>query len=347
MPASPVFNLHPTANQLWRIQNHHIKLSPVPQHLPHITENISLHKTHSSLIQIRILTGHLQRLLIQIHPDHFRRLPQYLRLNRKTARVTAQIQHRFPGTKLRQSTPILTLIAEKTRLVTTIKPHAKSRPILLYDHIPRTTLRLQLRGITTLLRQKLRTRSQQPVLRTRDLRQHRQQQRTTLIHPQGKCLRRQHPRKIVHHQPRQTVRLSMHNSPRRSLCRQFQCLRPQRHSPCQLAPPRIITRQLRTMPQQTHTQLAPRIVQTISERLCPLLSIHRHQISSLRTTTVLQPTTIHQRMQTPTFHPHHRNRIRRSRPQPGPLPHQLPARLTASMHNIRPCTLARMLRLRR
>ena len=126
-----------------RIENHHVEPLHIPLHAPgrrkadhgltQPAKQISLHEADFRLIEVRVLLGQGDHLLIEIYADDLVGLPQHLCIDGESPRVAAQIEHALAGTEASQQGPVVALIDEEAGLVLTPGCDAESHPVLRND----------------------------------------------------------------------------------------------------------------------------------------------------------------------------------------------------------------------
>ena len=83
------------------------------------------------LVQVGVVLGLSDRLLVKIHAGHVFGIASKLGVEAKSARVRADIKDQPVCAKICQSEPVFALVAEKTSLVGAFEFHAVADTVLM------------------------------------------------------------------------------------------------------------------------------------------------------------------------------------------------------------------------
>src|SRR5262249_43623965 len=86
-------------------------------HLARISEGVRMHELEPRLIEVRVAAGLGDSSLVEVHARDVGGAPDDLRIERKSAGVTTKVENPRISRELRHTMAVVTLIAEKTRLV--------------------------------------------------------------------------------------------------------------------------------------------------------------------------------------------------------------------------------------
>ena len=104
------------ARQLGRVEHHHVELLAVVRRIAQPGEEVGLHEARAHVVQVRVLLGDLDDVVVEVDADDFRRAA-HRRVDRETAGVAAQVEHALAGAQVREPFAVVALVGEEAGLV--------------------------------------------------------------------------------------------------------------------------------------------------------------------------------------------------------------------------------------
>ena len=102
----------------------------MPSTVPQPGEQVGLHEADARLVQVGVLLGQGDGLLVEVDAHHLLGLAQRLGVDGEAARVAAQVQHAPARAELRQRLAVVALIEEEAGLVLAARRHPEPQAVL-------------------------------------------------------------------------------------------------------------------------------------------------------------------------------------------------------------------------
>ena len=124
-------------DQLGRVEDDHSVSSAVLRHLPGVAECVGVNHVEPDVVGVAVLASQGHGLLVQVDARDLAGLAADQRVQAKAAGITAQVEHRPPGTKPGELAAVVALIAEEAGLVASVEMDAVADSMLLHGHARR------------------------------------------------------------------------------------------------------------------------------------------------------------------------------------------------------------------
>src|SRR5436190_15232971 len=117
MLAGSFFQLRPRANELWRIEDDNVERAAGRKHVTDVGEGVGLREFDANLVEVGVFLRQFKRIGVEIDSDHVFRSAKFLRLDRKAARVAAQVEHGLVAAERSEEPTVVSLVAEEAGLM--------------------------------------------------------------------------------------------------------------------------------------------------------------------------------------------------------------------------------------